>query len=123
LSNGEGFEQTREKRTGQSALPAVSNTGKAVMRAVLAGGFVAAILTLLLLSSLSDGTAKGSSNEIRFEDMAASAGIGARIVCGTAEKKWTPEANGTGCGWLDYDNDGWMDLLVVNGSTIERLKE
>jgi hypothetical protein len=58
----------------------------------------------------------------RFEDVAASAGIKAEMRCGGPEKRWIPEANGSGVAWLDYDNDGWMDLLIVNGSTMEQLR-
>jgi hypothetical protein len=62
-------------------------------------------------------------NGICFEDTAVVAGLSAQMVCGTPEKKWIMEANGSGCAWLDYDNDGLMDLLVVNGSTLEHLHD
>ncbi len=39
------------------------------------------------------------------------------------EKKWIPEANGSGAAWLDYDHDGRMDLLIVNGSTMDDLRQ
>ncbi len=42
--------------------------------------------------------------------------------CGTPEKRWIPEANGSGAAWLDYDNDGRMDLLIVNGGTLDQLR-
>ncbi len=59
----------------------------------------------------------------RFEDVAASSGIRAEMRCGGSEKRWIPEANGSGAAWLDYDNDGFLDLLIVNGSTMERLRK
>ncbi len=40
---------------------------------------------------------------------------------GTAEKKFILESNGSGVGLLDYDNDGWLDIYLVNGSTYEAL--
>ncbi len=43
------------------------------------------------------------------------------MTCGGPEKKWIPEANGSGAAVLDYDEDGLPDLLIVNGSTIDRL--
>ncbi len=42
--------------------------------------------------------------------------------CGGPEKKWIPEANGSGAAWLDYDRDGRMYLLIVNGSTMDDLR-
>jgi enediyne biosynthesis protein E4 len=62
------------------------------------------------------------TTEIRFTNIAAEAGIQPEIRCGGPEKKWIPEANGTGAAWLDYDNDGRLDLLIVNGSTLEQLR-
>ncbi len=34
---------------------------------------------------------------------------------GAFGKKWLPEAMGPGVAFLDYDNDGWQDILLVNG--------
>src|SRR5579859_3274900 len=36
---------------------------------------------------------------------------------GTAEKSQIIDANGSGVALLDYDNDGWLDIYLVNGST------
>ena len=60
---------------------------------------------------------------ISFEDVAAQSGIHAQMRCGGPEKKWIPEANGSGAAWLDFDRDGLMDLLIVNGSTMDDLRQ
>ena len=40
---------------------------------------------------------------------------------GHKEKKYIIETNGSGMGLIDYDNDGWLDIYVVNGSTFDAL--
>ncbi len=60
---------------------------------------------------------------IQFADTTAASGIKAIMRCGSPQKQWIPEANGSGVAWLDYDNDGLMDLLIVNGSNMENLRQ
>lgn len=54
-----------------------------------------------------------------FVDVAAKAGITVRNVNGSAEtKRYIVEATGSGVGILDYDNDGWEDIFLVNGAEL-----
>lgn len=51
----------------------------------------------------------------QFTDVTAKAGIRFRHNSGAAGKKLLPETLGSGVAFLDIDNDGWQDLLLVNG--------
>jgi hypothetical protein len=54
---------------------------------------------------------------IRFVDVTDQAGIRFRHVTGAFGKKYLPETMGSGCAFLDYDNDGWQDILLINSMT------
>jgi enediyne biosynthesis protein E4 len=41
-------------------------------------------------------------------------GISWSHVAGISANMYLPETVGSGCGFLDYDNDGWMDIYLVN---------
>jgi hypothetical protein len=57
---------------------------------------------------------------IVFQDIAEKAGLTTwKHTMGTPEKRFIIEANGSGVGLIDYDNDGWLDIYFVNGSTYE----
>jgi enediyne biosynthesis protein E4 len=57
---------------------------------------------------------------IVFQDVAEKAGLAKwQHTMGTPEKHFIIETNGSGVGLLDYDNDGWLDIYLVNGSTYD----
>ena len=60
--------------------------------------------------------------DVQFRDVTAKAGIKALIISGGARKNYVLEVNGSGACWFDYNNDGYMDLYLVNGSTLEELQ-
>jgi hypothetical protein len=51
----------------------------------------------------------------RLLDVTASAGIRFQHNSGAFGGKFLPETLGAGCAFLDYDRDGWQDILLVNG--------
>ncbi len=56
-----------------------------------------------------------TSSVYPFEEVSASSsGITWKHVAGYSKEKYLPETTGAGCAFLDYDNDGWMDIYLVN---------
>ena len=50
-----------------------------------------------------------------FSEVPASeSGISFVHTAGNSPEKYLPESTGAGCAFLDYDNDGWMDIYLVN---------
>jgi hypothetical protein len=65
-------------------------------------------------------TPSGRPFHAHFTDIAHAAGLRAPIVYGGIEsKKYILEANGCGCAFIDYDNDGWMDIFLLSGTRLE----
>ena len=83
-----------------------------------------AVLFLLFggLSRSQTPTEKVNDNPgiANFMDIAEKAGLTAVNVFGGVEtKKYIIETTGTGVAIFDYDNDGWPDIFIVNGTTLE----
>src|ERR1700730_12003069 len=56
-----------------------------------------------------------SNSPLVFEEIAsASSGISWAHVSGRSSEMSLPEMAGSGCAFLDFDNDGWMDIYLVN---------
>jgi hypothetical protein len=74
---------------------------------------------LFLLSCATGASAQtpqnSSANTITFRDITQKAGI--HFVHNNAAfgKKYLPETMGPGVAFIDYDNDGWPDIFIVNG--------
>lgn len=64
---------------------------------------------------------RAQDHAIRLTDVASSAGIDLLNVSGSPTKDYIVDANGAGGAFFDYDNDGDMDALLVNGSTLDGL--
>jgi hypothetical protein len=65
-------------------------------------------------------TPKVKPGEVHFEDIAQQSGLSAlNVYGGDAHKEFIIETTGNGAVIFDYDNDGWPDIYLPNGSTVE----
>src|SRR6266852_4525598 len=55
---------------------------------------------------------------VRFTDVTATAGIRFQHTNGSSGRLYTAETAGSGCAFLDYNNDGRLDLFLVNSSRL-----
>jgi len=59
----------------------------------------------------------------QFVDVTAKSGIDFKHSFGEKALSSIQEGTGSGCAWLDYNNDGLMDLYVANGRHVEGLAD
>lgn len=101
---------TQSTQSGQSGMSSGNSTGvaaKAVYdeqhRPITAGGFV-------------------KTGPVVFRDISKESGLASwSHTMGRADKQFIIDADGSGVGLIDYDNDGWLDIYLVNGSTFEAM--
>jgi len=94
------------------------------MRSSVTQTFRAACTTATLLCVLivSSGLAHAEqpARLADFEDVADKAGLTmVNVFGGVDTKKYIIETTGTGVAIFDFDNDGWPDIFIVNGTTLE----
>lgn len=66
-------------------------------------------------------SAERTTAGVSFEDVARTAGLGEAVVVGggVQSKHYILEEMGGGVAFFDYDNDGWPDIFLVNGTAVE----
>ena len=81
-------------------------------------GGVAGLASWPYLSGLDLFAAQAAapSPGFRFTDVTSAAGIQFQHNSGAFGGKFLPETMGSGCAFLDYDRDGWQDVLLINGA-------
>jgi enediyne biosynthesis protein E4 len=65
------------------------------------------------------GLAAVSTPSLFVEVPTTASGLSWRHVNGRSPEYYLPETTGAGCAFLDYDNDGWMDIYLVNSGTCD----
>jgi hypothetical protein len=73
------------------------------------------LLATLLIGRTGVGAAADAPASIQFRDVTQQAGIHFIHNNGAFGKKYLPETMGPGVAFIDYDNDGWPDIFLVNG--------
>src|SRR2546429_1966976 len=76
---------------------------------------MAGLASLSRLNGLVGQTRAALSPAFRFTDVTSQSGIQFQHNSGAFGGKFLPETFGSGCAFLDYDRDGWQDILLVNG--------
>jgi hypothetical protein len=71
------------------------------------------LLLILLLASFAIDSVR--AQDVTFRDITAQAGIHFTHNNAAFGKKYLPETMGPGCAFIDYDSDGYPDILLVNG--------
>src|SRR5438445_40172 len=65
------------------------------------------------------GKPSGLPFHARFTDIGQSAGLRAPVIYGESDRKtYILETVGCGAAFLDYDNDGWLDILILSGTRL-----
>jgi enediyne biosynthesis protein E4 len=68
----------------------------------------------------SKAPASGRPFDAHFIDMAREGGLVAPVIYGSPDHDdYILEATGCGCAFIDYDNDGWMDVFLLSGTRVD----
>jgi hypothetical protein len=66
------------------------------------------------------GKPSGAPFAASFTDVGTQAGLTKPVIYGGVDRKtYIAETIGCGCAFFDYDNDGWMDILMLSGTRLE----
>src|SRR6266481_623903 len=81
---------------------------------------IAAIVSLTVTIVIA---AQADKSRIRFEDVTGRSGLAFLTDSSPTPNKNQPETMISGIGLIDYDNDGYLDIFLINGAAIPSLKK
>src|ERR1044071_7102419 len=84
------------------------------------------IICLLVAGSTMSGQTGGVTRDegpgVRFTNVAQQAGLNVSMIYGDEHRnRYLLETTGSGAAFIDYDNDGWQDVFLVNGTRLDGL--
>jgi len=94
----------------------------AVGIAISLPAFIAPVVTAQTAAGVSDKAIRATPFP-KFEDVTRKSGINFQHSFGEKALSSIQEGTGSGCAWIDYNNDGFMDLYVVNGRHVDGLTD
>ena len=93
-----------------------------LLRSAVAAGLLAFAQTRAARPNAAHHPEASSVHYPNFVDDARTSGLDFHLTCGGPQKRYIMESMCGGVAVFDYDNDGWMDILLINGSTIEDVR-
>ncbi|HEV2021646.1 MAG TPA: CRTAC1 family protein, partial [Terriglobales bacterium] len=91
------------------------------LRTVRLAAITLAAALAVLPAAWGQKTSRPTHPSIQFQDVTRASGIDFHLTCGGPEKRYIMESLCGGGAFLDYDNNGWLDIFLANGSTVSDL--
>ena len=78
---------------------------------------IAAIVALSAPRGTLTSQTGAAPSPVRFDDVALRAGLDFLHINGASQERYLPEIMGSGGLFFDFDNDGWLDVFLVDGGS------
>ncbi len=111
----------RFSRSRRDFLYRLASFGAVVPASALLTGMQQVIALQKSVPKPTASKSEGKSADFAFTDVTAQAGLAGAINVfgGQTRKRWLLEEIGCGIALFDYDNDGWLDIFMVNGTRFD----